>query len=77
MQILDDKCYTPYVNMVEMKRASWLVGERFDFKMGLYDATIFELGNNTLQQYKRKAYLESTYIGKRPWSREMSNKGES
>ena len=64
-------------NMAEMKHASWLAGEGFKSKIGLYDATISDLGNNLLQQSKRQAYLEGKYIGKGLGIREMRDKAES
>ena len=74
---MDDKCNIPQTNLVEVKRASWLEGEGFKGKIGPYDATIFNLGNNLLQQSKRHAYLERKYLGRVPWIKELRDMIES
>lgn len=77
MQSLEDQCFMPQTNLSEMKHASWLAGEGFKSVIGLYDATISDLGNNLLQQSKRQAYLEGKYIGNGPGIKEMKERAES
>ena len=63
--------------MVEMKHTNWLARGGCRSKIGLYDASMFDLGNNLSKKSKRKAYLEGKYIGKGPGIKEMRDKAES